>query len=703
MGERAPSASASGPGPGESRAQTRLLILDEDRVEGGMLAFHLRREGLVVMLMTSPDEAIDAIAWAAPDVLLVELTGRGFDGPAFLRSLGELDIDVFAVVDRPLDAPSELEALRHGVVDILTKPLDAQALARRLRGRAPRPRRRGSLEGLPEGGISGDLAVHSAMYLLQLCHRHRLSARLHVEVQGDWAVLLVRHGEVIDAEAPSTTAREAAYQAIRAESGAYVLVPLPPDAEELSRDDVVRADLATLVGDALGRRDPRPVNAQRAREAETFVLPHVGSPRSPTTRRGATGGPGDTLEYQGMKDEARPGKPETARVKRPGENERARRADPGGPRPTPDEGTPPPPAPATSAPIPAAAPIAAAALPPAPPASPAPAAPPAPPAPTSKTSLRPRTPTRPTTTALDEGEARISEALRAEAESRTAAQVRETLDGSALSEAAGLSAGTFDEPTDQRARDPGAPSASSVGPPSDAPASPSSIAPRPRRGDRLHNRSSSLRRVTGSRIPVVVPSRDARDEHGLEPETHPPVRRVQAPTDRMKAAARPPSERRDWAVIGLAVVAFALAVFIVWRVIANAGVTSAAPAAAVDPRTSPDPEIRYGAALGEIEAGRLDVGMGLLEELVRGDKPPAGALATLAKVYYDTGRLMQAEAMLTRITAAGGDARAWAWLGVVRAERQDLDGARGAFVRARAERPAPALDERLAPLDELLR
>ena len=42
---------------------TRVLILDEDRVEGGMLAFHLRREGLVVMLMTSAEEAADAIAW----------------------------------------------------------------------------------------------------------------------------------------------------------------------------------------------------------------------------------------------------------------------------------------------------------------------------------------------------------------------------------------------------------------------------------------------------------------------------------------------------------------------------------------------------------------------------------------------------------------------------------------------------------------
>ena len=54
-----------GAGAGDGRS-VRVLILDEDRVEGGMLAFHLRRDGLVVMLMTSVEEASDAIAWSAP-------------------------------------------------------------------------------------------------------------------------------------------------------------------------------------------------------------------------------------------------------------------------------------------------------------------------------------------------------------------------------------------------------------------------------------------------------------------------------------------------------------------------------------------------------------------------------------------------------------------------------------------------------------
>lgn len=301
---------------------TRVLILDEDRVEGGMLAFHLRREGLVVMLMTSAEEAADAIAWAQPDVLLVEVTGRGFDARELLAQLVHLPIDVFAVADRPLPADVELDALRLGVIDVLSKPLDPVTLARRLVDR-PERKLRGSVAGLPEGGISGDLAVHSAVHLMQMAHRHRLNARLHVEIEGDWAVLLVRQGEVIDAEAPSATGREAVYQVIRGGSGAFVLFPLPPDAEELSRDDVIRADLATLVADALGRKEPRAVNVLKAQEPDALVLPHIGSPRGPLAKRV---GAEDTLEYSPQPGGARA--VEAARVRRPGERERERHTDP---------------------------------------------------------------------------------------------------------------------------------------------------------------------------------------------------------------------------------------------------------------------------------------------------------------------------------------------------------------------------------------
>ncbi|MFO0746836.1 MAG: DUF4388 domain-containing protein [Myxococcota bacterium] len=642
-----------------------------------MLAFHLRREGLVVMLMTSPDEAIDAIAWAAPDVLLVELTGRGFDGTGFLRSLGELPVDLFGVVSRPLDAEGELEALRYGVVDILTKPLDAQALARRLRSRPPRERR-GSMSGLPEGQISGDLAVHSAMYILQMCHRHRMNARLHVEIDGDWGVLLVRHGEVIDAEAPSAAGREAAYQAIRADRGAFVLVPLSPDAEELSRDDVVRADLATLVGDALGRREPRSVNAQRLREAETFVLPHVGSPRGPMAHR--TGGD-ETLEYQGRVDDRHKPRPETARVKRPGETDRAKRSEAASEElrrptlPTPEPAATPAPAPATA---------------------PTPAAP----------NTRPRSPTRPMPVASAPEEPGDSEVrghgrgggglARAGGLRRWCRSGRReesvTLAPPGLGDSARASAmgrdtidDGFDEPTDQEVRRERRRAASEVVARVSVPSAPATAAAG------VPASRSGLRRMTASRMPP-------KDEPGLDQPTAPPVRRIQVPTDRMKSKAtlgRP--ARLDGLVIAMAIAAFALAVFVVWRVLANGA--SAPTPVAVSAELPKDPEVRYGAALADLEAGKKAEAMAGLEALAEESSPPEGALALLARLYYGTGRLMEAESVLTRLTATGkGDARTWAWLGLVRAGGLGPEGARGRSSR-RARRAPAELEQRLEKLE----
>lgn len=600
-----------------------------------MLAFHLRREGLVVMLMSSPDEALDAIAWAAPDVLLVELTGRGFDGTTFLRNMGELPVDVFAVVDRPLDAEAELEALRYGVVDVLTKPLDAQALSRRLRSR-PERARRGSMPGLPEGGISGDLAVHSAMYVLQLCHRHRLNARLHVEIQGDWAVLLVRHGEVIDAEAPSATGREAAYQAIRAAAGSFVLVPLLPDAEELSRDDVVRADLATLVGDALGRREPRSVNATRLRGSDTFVLPNVGSPRAPQPSKKA----GDeTLEYQPRSEQRM--RSDLARVKRPGETKP--RSEPG------DE-----PARITTA-----------------------------------IGERPRSPTRPMPVAG------LSEVPEVQVE-LLADEARETIDEG------------FDEPTDQRER---REHELIVPPPRALARSADPTAPRPT--DLLAPSGLAgrgLRRTTG-RVSAQSVQTEALDPAMVQTAVQ--SRRVQAPTDRHRARVAsttspgvvrklPALPRLDGLVVVLSIAAFALAIFVVWRVLANAEHPSTPASASTVAPLPDDNEVRFGAALAELEAGHLDVAEGQLAELAAGPAAPDGALAALARLYFRQGKLMEAESVLTRMTTIGrADARVWAWLGLVRAQRQDLDGARGAFAKARAEKPDAALDAKLEALEHL--
>ncbi|MFT7582693.1 MAG: CheY-like chemotaxis protein, partial [Myxococcota bacterium] len=289
-----------GPDANAPERSRRILVVEEDRVEGGMLAFHLRREGLIVMLMAGEDEAIDAVAWAPPDAILIEKSGRDLDAFRVIRALGDAPVLVYLMADGPLALEDDLEALRLGVAHTFTKPLDPAQVASRLGARPMTPPRPRPVE-VPDDGIAGDLELHPVTSLLQFCHRHRMNARVHIEMQDDWGVLLVRHGDVIDAESPGASGREAAYQAVSsANQGTFVLFPLALDAEELSRDDVVRADLATLVTEAFSKENAA---SQKAAQ-QAMPLQHADSPRGPLSRQTARTGPLkklETLEYPAVR------------------------------------------------------------------------------------------------------------------------------------------------------------------------------------------------------------------------------------------------------------------------------------------------------------------------------------------------------------------------------------------------------------------
>lgn len=665
---------------GQTARSTRVLILDEDRVEGGMLAFHLRREGLVVMLMTNAEEASDAIAWAEPDVLLVEVAAQGFDGREFLGQLAHLPVDVFAVADRQLPAEVELDALRLGVIDIMMKPIDPVTLARRLKSR-PERTRRGSMAGLPEGGISGDQAVHSVVHLLQMAHRHRLNARLHTEIDGDWAVLLVRHGEVIDAEAPSATGREAAFQMVRATHGAFVLFPLPPEAEELSRDDVIRADLATLVADAMGRREPRTVNVVKVREQELFVLPHVGSPRAPLAKRGSD----ETLEYAAADGIARIS--DGARVRRPGEREREQAEVALSPSPAvagkplrqptrPMQTTVTPAASATNS-GPTASELALRVM-------------------DSRSSARPET-TRPVT---DQGVGTSSQPSVGLTVVSTspgfATRTEGPFGGRSPIESPTVDEG-FDESTDQEEKR--RPRAGHTG-----------ASKRP--GKSGPATGSGLRRVAGGSAAAIVNERSGRRPTDPEMAAIGPVlgheqrdeRRNEKGDDERSAATgrfgseeiaeasaryadepgrgrrgpRVRGERRaGWSLptMVMAGAAVVLAIFIVARI-----ATRETP---VVVNVDADPTLKLGQALVDLDEGRRDAARTALATLAIDQAAPSEVLAALAKMHYQDRRLAEAQALVERwVERNPMEPEALAWLGLVQAERKDMPRAAANFEKA---------------------
>lgn len=677
---------AGGAGDGRS---VRVLILDEDRVEGGMLAFHLRREGLVVMLMTSVEEASDAIAWSAPDVVLVEVTGRGFDGHELVTRLAKMPIDVFAFADRPLELEDELEALRLGVIDILRKPLDPATLTRRLLNRPPRERR-GSMPDLPENGISGDLGVHSVTWLLQMAHRHRMNARLHVEIDGDWGVLLVRHGEIIDAEAPSATGREAAFQAIRVERGAFVLFPFGPDAEELSRDDVVRADLATLVADALGRQEPRPVNPVREQQRETFVLPHVGSPRGPLSKRGGE----ETLEY--VAQEPDPGRPVSARVKRPGEKAREQRQQNTGDARQGLMREPSGEMAAARAPRQQLVPRSQVTQDP--------------------TEAKTYVPVEAMKKALAKGD---------RDRSTTAATLDEVTDGlagrvPAVGRGGGNDAvrGRYKDGDVEERRSGTDPMGRIVARPGDGDEDVRATLPNdarlPKAGDTIIQTPSSkkLRRIqrsqevqaTSSGAPVSRKPTDPELAAVAEPQVAPrpeprsePARPEPRPESRPdREASRPERERSRPPVSRPSPLTWVLTLLLV-GVVAFVGyrlATREAPTAQVE-----DHETRFGKALLALDEGKRDAARSELAALVVAPEAPNGALSMLARIFYEDGRLAEAEALLARLSERlPRDPEVLSWLGLVQLERNDLVKAKETLEKARQVAPAGALSRQLEGL-----
>ena len=645
----------------------RVLILDEDRVEGGMLAFHLRREGLIVMLMTSLDEMRDALAWAAPDVLLVDLTSRGFDARelfAVLRAAEDTcKFDIVAFADRALDAELELDALRHGIVDVLTKPLDARALAERVKQRSPTMRRPRDLGmPVPEGAIAGDLVVMPPLKVLELCLRHRLNARLHVPIEGDWAVVVVRQGDVIDAETATTTGRTAAISALRATTGVFVLLPLPSDAEELRRDDVVRMDLATLAAEALGRAaaPPKPRGLERA---PIPTAPPGQFPYPPAAY------PSAAYPAAASQQSAQPHAPTYAPVV---------------------------PAPAYTPSH--ASPTAAAAF----------------------TPSRSFQPVRPAAQ-IDSAAHELPRVVRRDPPTAPKAPPLPVPPAASMdaSDPNDADEAVFDVPTDQKPhaqKQPAAPPTAHTTP--TGPGARRQTAP----GFGLkRTQSQRMSAVTTSANPqdataTVPPSARARgaatlhDEDERDDQIDARGRDDRGDRARDDGRGRSRSEGRgdDAAevttlarglsgrarVILMAAAALAFTVFVAWR-LANKGSGEGAP---------PDAEMRLGMALRDLEAGKADPGKReearrALLALAADPSPDSAVLAALARIHIEDHRWIEAQGLLeTLAERTAGDPRVWAWLGIVRAERGEKERAIEAFVKAQNAGAERALSEKLARL-----
>ena len=113
--------------------QLQILVVDDEKVQRETLASILRDHGYGTTTAEDVPSALSALRERSFEVVLTDFRIPGGSGLDVARQAGELCPDAVALIMTAYaDVQSVIEAMRIGVVDYLVKPLNVQALLRRL-------------------------------------------------------------------------------------------------------------------------------------------------------------------------------------------------------------------------------------------------------------------------------------------------------------------------------------------------------------------------------------------------------------------------------------------------------------------------------------------------------------------------------------------------------------------------------------------
>ncbi|HKE19481.1 MAG TPA: sigma-54 dependent transcriptional regulator [Kofleriaceae bacterium] len=113
------------------RQRGRILIVDDQADASSALARLLRDRGYLVETARDGFKALPKLKEFGPDLLLTDLRMPGMDGLSLMRRARELDPDSAAIVMTAYGAlDTAMEAMRHGALDYVTKPIHVDDLIR---------------------------------------------------------------------------------------------------------------------------------------------------------------------------------------------------------------------------------------------------------------------------------------------------------------------------------------------------------------------------------------------------------------------------------------------------------------------------------------------------------------------------------------------------------------------------------------------
>jgi DNA-binding response OmpR family regulator len=115
---------------GTVRAKKRVLLVDDERAILKVLSVRLKISGYDVITALSGEEAIELIASAKPDIMLLDVIMPGVDGFEVLKKLRpSSQLPVIVLSARPENAA---KALSLGADDFIAKPFDVDDLVTRI-------------------------------------------------------------------------------------------------------------------------------------------------------------------------------------------------------------------------------------------------------------------------------------------------------------------------------------------------------------------------------------------------------------------------------------------------------------------------------------------------------------------------------------------------------------------------------------------
>ena len=113
----------------EPNAGTRILIVDDEDTIRMVLGKYLKTRGFEVVAAESGDAAIEAVSTGRFDLMLCDVRMPGMSGTELVPAVLEIDPDIGIVMLSAVnDAPTATDAMSHGVLDYLTKPIELRKL-----------------------------------------------------------------------------------------------------------------------------------------------------------------------------------------------------------------------------------------------------------------------------------------------------------------------------------------------------------------------------------------------------------------------------------------------------------------------------------------------------------------------------------------------------------------------------------------------